>query len=154
RRLVSAGVKVIAPLGNGRLRNMEHFLTADAAETMRYYHVSKWIWPADLVPEVIEHATAFTDPNLWTDELNDVERMMYIDLVTYLPEDILTKLDRASMAVSLEAREPLLDYRLVEFAWRLPLTFKIYQGQAKRILRSVLARYIPPHLFERPKMGF
>ena len=74
--------------------------------------------------------------------------------MSYLPVDILTKLDRASMATSLQARVPLLDYRLVEFAWRLPLNFKIHQGRGKRILRSLLARYVPPHLFERPKMGF
>ncbi len=58
------------------------------------------------------------------------------------------------MATSLEARVPFLDYRVVEFAWRLPLDFKIHQGQGKRILRSILSRYVPPRLFERPKMGF
>ena len=121
---------------------------------MHHYHVSQWMWPTDLVPEASEHLTAFTDPGLYADMLNDTERMMYTDLVTYLPEDILTKLDRASMAVSLEARVPLLDYRLVEFAWRLPLDFKIHEGQVKRILRSILTRYVPPRLFERPKMGF
>jgi asparagine synthase (glutamine-hydrolysing) len=91
---------------------------------------------------------------LYADALNATERMMYLDTVTYLPEDILTKLDRASMAVSLEAREPLLDYRLLELAWQLPLHFKIHRGATKRILRSVLGRYVPPQLFERPKQGF
>jgi asparagine synthase (glutamine-hydrolysing) len=137
-----------------RLHKLANLLTVRSPETLYHGLVSHWDRPETVVLSGREAPTALTDPTGWAD-LNDFTlRMMYLDSVTYLPDDILVKVDRASMAVGLEARVPLLDHRVVEYAWTIPLSMKIRMDQGKWILRQVLYRYVPPQLVDRPKMGF
>ena len=116
--------------------------------------VSHWPLEEELVPGEGRGAGRLEPAGLDAGLEGEVERMQLMDLRTYLPSDILTKVDRASMAWSLEARVPLLDHRVVEHAWSLPADLKIRSGETKWILRRVLERYVPRALFERPKMGF
>ncbi len=116
--------------------------------------VSFWNDPSELLADAPAPDGELWDPTLERDIPDLLGRMQYLDCMTYLTDDILTKVDRTSMAVSLEAREPLLDHRLAEFAWRLPRHFKVRNGTGKWLLRQVLDRYVPRELVERPKMGF
>jgi asparagine synthase (glutamine-hydrolysing) len=116
--------------------------------------VSHWLQPDLLVIDGHEPVTVFTDPKRAIHTSNFMHDMMALDTVTYLPGQILVKVDRAAMGVSLETRVPMLDHRVVEFAWRLPIEMKVRGGQDKWILRQVLNRYVPEELIDRPKMGF
>ncbi|HUF87647.1 MAG TPA: asparagine synthase (glutamine-hydrolyzing) [Thermohalobaculum sp.] len=119
--------------------------------------VSTWQAPGEVVPE-----TGNGGGEGWAEAWDEagallpdpVERMQYLDALTYMADDILAKVDRASMAVSLEARVPLMDHRVAAFAWSLPLAMKVRAGQGKRVLRRVLYRHVPRELIERPKQGF
>ena len=110
--------------------------------------------PASFVIGAKEPPTLLTGSTPKLTGLSDIQRMMALDLMTYLPDDILVKVDRAAMGVSLETRVPFLDHRIVEFAWSLPQSIKLKEGQTKWPLRQVLYRHVPRKLIERPKMGF
>jgi asparagine synthase (glutamine-hydrolysing) len=150
--LFSLMPKRVTPGQKGRTM---HWLAGNLAggDFNAFFHrlVSTWDAPETLVPGANEAKAPF-----WTsgDDGDILERMMYLDSVTYLPDDILAKLDRASMAFGLEAREPLLDHRIFEFSWRLPIKMRFRGNKGKWLLRQVLARYVPPELTERPKQGF
>lgn len=116
--------------------------------------VSHWADPASVVLGAREPATVLAGAAPDLQGLGDVERMMALDMLSYLPDDILAKVDRAAMGVSLETRVPFLDHRVVEFAWSLPLGYKLRNGVTKWPLRQVLYRHVPRELIERPKMGF
>lgn len=137
-----------------KLHKAAEILAVRSPEEIYLGLVSHWKHPAQLVRGSHEPPTLLTDPSRQADLPDFEQRMMYLDTVTYLPDDILTKVDRAAMAVSLETRVPLLDHRVVEFAWTLPLDMKIRHGQGKWLLRQVLYRHVPQSLMERPKMGF
>jgi asparagine synthase (glutamine-hydrolysing) len=137
-----------------KLHKAAEILALKTPEELYLGLVSHWKTPAQLVKGGEEPQSILTDP-AQRPMLPDFEaRMMVLDTITYLPDDILVKVDRAAMAVSLETRVPMLDHHLVEFAWRLPLRMKIRAGQGKWLLRQVLYRYVPKSLVERPKMGF
>lgn len=149
-RLGGGGPQQSGRARDGRLRRV---LAARDRGAMYEQLVSTVGSAAGLVPGSapahLEHAALLEDPRLPVEE-----RMMLVDQLLYLPDDLLAKLDRASMAASLEARAPLLDHRVCEFAWSLPLHLKIRRGSTKWILRRLLERRLPREVFERPKMGF
>jgi asparagine synthase (glutamine-hydrolysing) len=120
------------------------------------YRMLVTLWPADagIVPGARPLRTLLDDAAAWPAVPDIEQRMMMWDALTYLPDDILHKVDRASMAVSLETRAPFLDHRVADLAWRLPPGMKIRNGVGKWIVREVLYRHVPRELIERPKMGF
>ncbi len=136
-----------------KIQKLASILGADNSQQAYDVLASTWVEPGGLVQGLRDvPGSTFGDV---PSELNEVSaQMMYLDLVNYLPDDILVKLDRASMAVSLESRVPMLDHRVVEFAWTIPTALKIHNGGGKWILRQVLRRYLPDELVNRPKAGF
>jgi asparagine synthase (glutamine-hydrolysing) len=137
-----------------RLHKLAGILSAETWEILYRGFVSQWRDAPSVVVDGREPATAFTDTRPWSPTPDPLSRMTFLDQVTYLPDDILVKVDRASMGVSLESRAPFLDHHVVELAWRIPSRWKVHQGRGKWLLRRLLDRYVPRELIERPKMGF
>jgi asparagine synthase (glutamine-hydrolysing) len=135
------------------LHKVATVLQQDSADAVYRRLVSHWE-PSAIMPATREPRSILDDEKLLAEFPDLLARMQFLDLVTYLPDDILTKVDRASMAVALEARVPLIDHRVVEFCWRLPPAAKVRGNTGKWILRQILYRHVPPALVERPKMGF
>jgi asparagine synthase (glutamine-hydrolysing) len=138
-----------------RLRQTAEMLPVQSLAALYHYMMSYWKQPSVILPGVREQVVPATDPTRWPVPDGVPQHLiMFLDSVGYLPDDILVKLDRASMGVSLEARVPLLDHRVIEFAWRTPLALKLRHGTGKWLLRQVLYKYVPRPLVERPKQGF
>jgi asparagine synthase (glutamine-hydrolysing) len=172
RGLAAAGVRAVSPSAwstfaaiipdsmrpahfSAKMHKLAGVLTSEPEPAVLYRQiVSQWADPEDTVIGATEPLGPLDDKRIGELVPDFVERMQYLDTVTYLPDDILTKVDRASMAVSLEARVPLLDHRVVAFSWMLSSAMKGADGVGKRVLRRVLSRYIPQELIDRPKMGF
>jgi asparagine synthase (glutamine-hydrolysing) len=171
RRLASSSIRVVPPSAFDRIaryvpffrrvpqvgqkaHRLAQILSVSSIDSVYYQVVSAHQNPDNLVKGSQEVRTACWGQNLKVLLPDPVDRMRYLDMCTYLPDDILTKVDRASMAVALEVRVPFLDHRLVEWIWKLPSSQNARALRPKHLLRRVLARYVPDRLVERPKMGF
>jgi asparagine synthase (glutamine-hydrolysing) len=137
-----------------KIHRLAQVLIASVPEGLYLQMVSHWQDPGSLViggeepPTLLSHLQHRLPLGAFE------SRMMYVDSLSYLPDDILVKVDRASMGVSLESRLPFLDHRVVEFSWRLPLALNVRSGRGKYLLRKILQQYVPPSMTDRPKMGF
>ena len=140
-------------LPGDKLHKLAAAMGSPDAHAMYYQLVSHWSAPEEVVRDSQEPATLLTSGG-HNRLATAAEQMIYLDSVAYLPDDVLVKVDRATMAVSLEGRIPFLDHRVAEFAWRLPLSMRVREREGKWILRQVLYRYVPRELVERPKTGF
>ena len=128
----------------------------EAKNMYDYYYMLRTNWknPNEVVINCKEPGTLLTEFKPELRDLNNQQKMMVLDLITYLPDDILVKVDRAAMASSLETRAPFLDHKLIEYIWKIPHSLKFRKGSGKVILKNILNQYVPKNLTERPKMGF
>ncbi|HWK61996.1 MAG TPA: asparagine synthase (glutamine-hydrolyzing) [Eoetvoesiella sp.] len=156
-----AGLRPLMPArlrrsaNTGKMDKFADLLRANGQEDFYRRMISHWRSPETVVIGATEPSTPLNDAKAWPGQGLPFEQwLMAMDAQTYLPADILVKVDRAAMANSLETRVPLLDHRVIELAWRLPLDMKIRHGKGKWLLRQVLFRHVPAELIERPKKGF
>ncbi|HVL39648.1 MAG TPA: asparagine synthase (glutamine-hydrolyzing) [Fimbriimonadaceae bacterium] len=145
---VGAGLRAMP---GSKLHRLGHAMLS-GFDAMYRDRVSQWKKPQEVVPAGIEPRTMLDEGAAFLPA--GFERMMVLDAVSYLPDDVMVKVDRASMAVGLESRAPMLDHRVAELAWRLPESFKAQAGSGKKVLKSLLGRHLPRELVERPKKGF
>lgn len=134
-------------------RKAKHFKATSATDLFAKKH-ARCENASDLVLHTEPGPTVMTNTQGWPNVSDPLQAMLYLDFAEYLTDDVLVKVDRASMAVSLEVRCPFLDVRVVDFAWSLPLPMRINQAGGKRIVKEILERHLPPKLIDRPKMGF
>jgi len=140
--------------GGDKMHKLARILNAKSLDILYLELVSNPQWATSALAQPQALSSPFTPWEETTKPLGDIERMMFLDQMSYMTDDILCKVDRASMSTGLETRVPFLDNQLTEFAWSLPLALKIRGGVGKWPLRQVLKRYVPEELFNRPKMGF
>ena len=136
-----------------KLHKLAQVLNSNTSDDLYRNLISQWRGPLPLYHQHIL-PTLLSDSNLWPSLPTFTERMMAVDTLTYLPDDILVKVDRAAMSTSLETRVPFLDPRVLSFAWSLPINQKIRNGSSKWVLRQLLYKYVPRELVDRPKQGF
>ena len=158
RKLVSKLLALSGRLASGRWKDRflyrAKLLGMDSAGLLYQNANLHWQTDSNVVLNCEPAGSTYWNQDAWLQTENAIEEWMWLDSVTYLPDDILTKVDRASMAVSLEVRVPVIDHRVFELAWSLPFDWKVSGDTGKSILQDVLGRYVPRAMFERPKMGF
>ena len=157
RMLQSVGLgaqdRITRRITGDRLHKLGRILGQSSSQAMYRDFMSHWR-DAEAMTAASPLPTVLSEAGRWAEIDGTLGRMMYADLVMYLPDDILVKVDRASMGVSLEARAPFLDHSIVEFAWRIPQHQRVGNHRGKRLLRRLLSRYVPDAIVDRPKMGF
>jgi len=156
RKILAYGIKSISPNNwiGYKMHKGANALEAETLSNLYYILCSQWQDPTKTVINSKEPSTLLTNLKPELKGLNSQQEMMVLDFITYLPNDILVKLDRATMASSLETRVPFLDHKLIEYVWTIPHSLKLKKGDGKWILKQILNQYVPKNLTERPKMGF
>jgi asparagine synthase (glutamine-hydrolysing) len=154
-RMITGGDSANGDRPANALTSLGAALTASGPQASYMTTLAHTVAPGDLLRRDLRHrAGTGTLSGPWLSDTDSASARMLFDAITYMPDDILVKVDRAAMAFSLETRAPLLDHRVFEFAWSVPIRAKLVNGVGKQPLRTLLHRYIPAHLIDRPKRGF